>query len=82
MPVHVDPQSQVKSEHTNERWRLESDSDFEPLLDVVEAAKLLRIHPKTLRMKARRGIIPGIRFGRLWRFRASALNRWLKKIES
>ncbi len=82
MPVHVDSQSQVKSEHANERWRVESDSDFEPLLDVVEAAKLLRIHPKTLRMKARCGIIPGIRFGRLWRFRASALNRWLKKIES
>jgi len=37
---------------------VESDSDFEPLLDVVEAAKLLRIHPKTLRMKARCGIIP------------------------
>jgi excisionase family DNA binding protein len=82
MPVHVDPQSQVESEPANERWRVESDSDFEPLLDVVEAAKLLRIHPKTLRMKARSGIIPGIRFGRLWRFRASALNRWLKKIES
>lgn len=82
MPVHIDTQSQVKSEHGNERWRVESDSDFEPLLDVVEAAKLLRIHPKTLRTKARSGIIPGIRFGRLWRFRASALNRWLNKIES
>jgi excisionase family DNA binding protein len=80
MPVHIDPQSEVKSEH--EPWRVESDSDFEPLLDVVEAAKLLRIHPKTLRTKARCGIIPGIRFGRLWRFRSSALNRWLKKIES
>src|SRR5258708_30771689 len=59
-----------------------NDGGFEPLLDVAEAAKLLRIHPKTLRLKARCGVIPGIRFGRLWRFRASALNRLLKKNEN
>jgi len=52
------------------------------LLDVTEAAKLLRIHPKTLRNKARRGIIPGVQVGRLWRFRASALNEWLDEIAS
>jgi excisionase family DNA binding protein len=53
---------------------------FEPLLDVAEAAGLLRIHPKTLRVKARRGVIPAIQIGRVWRFRASTLNRWLEKI--
>ncbi len=53
---------------------------FEPLLDLAEAARLLRIHPKTLRVKARRGIIPAIQIGRVWRFRASMLNRWLEKI--
>ena len=52
--------------------------EFEPLLDVIDAAKLLRIHPKTLRAKAGRGIIPGIQIGRVWRFRASMLNRWLE----
>lgn len=56
------------------------DTAFEPLLDVAEAAKLLRIHPKTLRVKAGRGIIPGIQIGRVWRFRASMLNRWLEGI--
>jgi len=55
-----------------------NDSEFEPLLDVAEAARLLRIHPKTLRVKAGRGIIPGIQIGRAWRFRASMLNRWLE----
>src|SRR5258708_39552738 len=30
------------------RGQVESDAGFEPLLDVVEAARLLRIHPKTL----------------------------------
>ena len=55
---------------------------FEPLLDVTEAAQLLRIHPKTLRTKARRGEIPGIQIGRVWRFRASALDRWVEKVAS
>ena len=32
--------------------RIVNDSEFEPLLDVAEAARLLRIHPKTLRVKA------------------------------
>ena len=59
---------------------LASDIDFEPLLDVAESATLLRIHPKTLRAKAGQGIIPGIQIGRVWRFRASMLNRWLEEI--
>jgi excisionase family DNA binding protein len=68
-----------KREGVQERKR---EGGFEPLLDVAEAAKLLRIHPKTLRVKARRGVIPAIQIGRVWRFRASALNRWLDEIAS
>lgn len=55
---------------------------FEPLLDCVEAARLLRMHPKTLERKARQGQIPGIHLGRHWRFRASVLNQWLEEIAS
>ena len=62
--------------------RIESGTSHALRLDVAEAAKLLRIHPKTLRNKARRGIIPGVQVGRLWRFRASALNEWLDEIAS
>lgn len=59
----------------------ESDTgQFEPLLDTGEAARLLRIHPRTLLRSARRGKIPAIRVGRLWRFRASVLNQWLKTL--
>jgi excisionase family DNA binding protein len=57
----------------------ETTNSFEPLLDCVEAAALLRVHPKTLRTKARRGTIPAIQVGKLWRFRISALNEWLEK---
>lgn len=56
------------------------EDDFEPLLDSEEAAALLKIHPKTLQKMARRGEVVAIQIGRLWRFRASALNRWLDKI--
>lgn len=58
------------------------DDTFEPLLDSEEAAALLKIHPKTLQKLARKGEITGIQIGKLWRFRASALNDWLEKLVS
>jgi excisionase family DNA binding protein len=51
---------------------------FEPLLDSDEAAELLRIHPKTLQRMARTRQIHGIQVGKLWRFRASDLEIWLR----
>jgi excisionase family DNA binding protein len=51
----------------------------EPLVDSVEAAQLLRIHPKTLQRMARNQEVPGIQIGRLWRFRMSELNAWLQE---
>ena len=59
-----------------------SSFEFEPLLDSEEAAALLKIHPKTLQRLARQGQVTAIQIGKLWRFRASALNRWLEKIAS
>jgi len=55
---------------------------FEPLLDSEEAAALLKIHPKTLQKMARNGEVVAIQIGKLWRFRASALDEWVKKIAS
>ncbi len=60
----------------------DSNHDFEALLDTGEAAALLKIHPKTPQKLARNGEIAAIQIGKLWRFRASALNRWLEKIAS
>jgi excisionase family DNA binding protein len=53
---------------------------FEPLLDSEEAAALLKIHPKTLQKLARQGVVAAIQIGKLWRFRASALDEWVKRI--
>lgn len=56
-------------------------TEFEPLLDSEQAARLLRIHPKTLQKMARRGEIHGTHVGKLWRFRASDLNDWIFRQE-
>jgi excisionase family DNA binding protein len=56
-------------------------AEFEPLLDSIEAAALLRIHPKTLQKMARKGEIQGSHVGKCWRFRASDLNEWLWRQE-
>ena len=42
-----------------------------------EAAQYLRIHPRTLIRMARRGEIPSIQIGKLWRFRRTDLDDWL-----
>jgi excisionase family DNA binding protein len=74
---------QISPQFENHEKHLPEISEcFEPLLDTEEAAKLLRIHPKTLRRSARLGEIPATRIGRLWRFRASVLNEWLERIAS
>ena len=46
---------------------------FEPLIDSEHAAALIQVHPKTLQRYARKGIVAGLRVGKLWRFRASEL---------
>lgn len=70
------------SEDVRARKQVQSLKDFEPLLDTEEAARLLRMHPRTLRTKARRGSIPAVQVGKRWRFRASTLDRWLGKLAS
>ncbi|MCU1226176.1 MAG: helix-turn-helix protein, partial [Edaphobacter sp.] len=40
--------------------------EFEPLLDSHQAAALMRVHPETVKRRARRGEIPGIKLGKIW----------------
>jgi len=49
----------------------------ESLIDVQDAARLLHLHPVTVREMAGRGEIPAMRIGRVWRFRASSLDAWI-----
>lgn len=76
------------NDHTSRREpsdglnRADPNTPFERLLDSEEAAALLKIHPKTLQKMARNGEVAAMQIGRLWRFRASDLNRWLEQIAS
>jgi excisionase family DNA binding protein len=83
-PVKGVPSKSVRPTESSgegrELLQLKSENRFEPLLDVVEAAMLLRMHPRTLRAKARKRLVPAIQVGRRWRFRASTLNSWLERL--
>ncbi|MGB8029693.1 MAG: helix-turn-helix domain-containing protein [Terracidiphilus sp.] len=51
----------------------------EPLLDSIQAAAIMQIHPKTLQKLARRGVIRALQIGKVWRFRASVLDEWIQQ---
>jgi excisionase family DNA binding protein len=50
---------------------------WEPLLTPIEAATLLRIHPKTALRLARAKNLPAIRLGKHWRFRQCDLTSFV-----
>jgi excisionase family DNA binding protein len=45
----------------------------EPLWTVEEVARYMRLQPETIRAKARRKELPGVKIGRVWRFRSELL---------
>jgi excisionase family DNA binding protein len=65
-----------KGDATNAAFRAASVP--ETLLNSEEAAAVMKIHPKTLQKLARRGVVRGIHVGKLWRFRASAIEAWIE----
>src|SRR5664279_1557892 len=46
-------------------------------LGLVDAARLLKVHPKTLQGLARRGVVPAFKVGRAWVFVERLLLEWL-----
>ena len=51
---------------------------IEPVWNCTEAARFLRLHPKTVKRMARVGLIPGRQLGRRWFFRPSDLDAVLR----
>jgi excisionase family DNA binding protein len=49
------------------------------LLTLRGAAALLGLHPNTIRYQVRRGIIPGTKVGRSWRFLEADLVAWIRE---
>lgn len=77
-PSHISDSQPSRFAPSPSQTRPRNELAFEPLLDSDEAAQLLRIHPKTLQRMARNRQIHGIQVGKLWRFRASDLEVWLR----
>lgn len=50
----------------------------EPLIGADRAAELIGVHPKTVKRLAAEGTIPAMRIGKLWRFRESVLDSWMR----
>jgi len=77
----VIPRTGRLDEHTAFPKRPPASEAFvpEPLLDTDQAAAIMRIHPKTLQKLARRRVIRAIQIGKVWRFRASALEAWIQQ---
>ena len=48
------------------------------VLDLNEAADLLRVSERTVRTKAKAGLLPGTKVGRDWRFSRAALLKYLE----
>ena len=77
-PSHISTSQPSSFAPSPSQSRTRNELLFEPLLDSDEAAQLLRIHPKTLQRMARNRQIHGVQVGKLWRFRASDLEVWLR----
>lgn len=50
---------------------------IEPLIDAAQAARILKLHPVTVREMAGEGKLPGLKIGKVWRFRLSSLDAWI-----
>lgn len=49
------------------------------IMTVDEVARYLGVVPDTVYRKARRGEIPAVKMGKIWRFPKETLDRWLNE---
>ena len=47
------------------------------IMNVEEVARYLGVVPDTIYRKARRGEIPAVKMGKVWRFPKETLDKWL-----
>jgi excisionase family DNA binding protein len=52
--------------------------ETEPLWTVDDVANYLRLEVGTIRTMAKEGKLPGVKIGRVWRFRKKEIYSWIK----
>jgi excisionase family DNA binding protein len=53
----------------------------EPMMTMAEMAAFLNVHPVSITRMIRRGELPGIKIGGVWRFDRQVIAKWLKDKE-
>ena len=57
----------------------ENRTDDDEILTVGQVSKLLKLHPRTVYKLAQKGMIPGWRVGKVWRFLKSEIMKRFEK---
>jgi excisionase family DNA binding protein len=65
------------ADHEVEALELGDVDDLPDVLNLNEAAAMLRIRPRTLSGLAQTGEVPGRKLGKAWRFSRQGLDDWL-----
>lgn len=58
----------------------DSISFTEPLWTVEDVAEYLKLQPETIRSMARRGELPALKIGKVWRFQRHAIHEMLDRM--
>jgi len=53
----------------------------DPWWTVEDLAEYLKLQPETIRSMARRGELPAIKLGKVWRFQRTAINEMLVSVK-
>jgi excisionase family DNA binding protein len=53
----------------------------DPLWTVEDVAAYLKLQPETIRSMARRGELPALKIGKVWRFQKYALHEMIVKVD-
>ena len=73
----MDHQFGIISPHGTRQPDLTSD----PLWTVDDVAAYLKLQPETIRSMARRGELPALKIGKVWRFQKHAIGEMLVELE-
>jgi excisionase family DNA binding protein len=69
--------------HNNMSLPNDKDSDLstDPLWTVEDLAAYLKLQPETIRSMARRGEIPALKIGKVWRFQKQSIHEMLVNMD-
>lgn len=73
-----DPESQETIHARVDQEQLNASSSIaDPLWTVEDVADYLKLQPETIRSMARRGELPALKLGKVWRFQRHAIHEML-----